>query len=232
MNDSSLGRIVAVLYQPSAAFASIARRPTWLVALAVLVAVSLGAAFVWIPKIDMAEVMRSQMEASGQSLGEEEIENFVGVFQRLKWPMFLGSIVFIQPLGYLLMALLFFLIFKVAGSEMSYKGSFATVVHGFLPAGVAAILTIPIVLGREEIDFQQFQSGGFLTSNLAFLAPEPGSPLASLLGSLDFFSIWTVVLLAIGYSAVAGVRRQTAALAVVVPWLLWVLAKAGLAALS
>jgi hypothetical protein len=73
-------------------------------------------------------------------------------------------------------------------------------------------------------------SGGLLASSLRPLAPEDSPVVASLLGNLDFFTIWSVVLLILGYRASARVSTQTATTVVLVLWGLWVLGKAGFAA--
>ena len=73
--------------------------------------------------------------------------------------------------------------------------------------------------------------GDMLRSNLGFLAPPDAKALHSLLGSLDVFSFWTMGLLAIGLAAAARIRKGQAAGVVVSLWLVYVLAKAGLAAI-
>ena len=69
----------------------------------------------------------------------------------------------------------------------------------------------------------------------AFLAAyEKAHPaLASLLGSIDIFSAWSIALLAIGFSVISRQKLtvKSAALGVMIPWLIWVLGKAGFAAL-
>jgi hypothetical protein len=55
--------------------------------------------------------------------------------------------------------------------------------------------------------------------------------IRSLLGSLNFFTLWTLVLLAIGYRIVARVSIAVSAGTVFTLWLLYVAGKAGFAAL-
>jgi hypothetical protein len=50
------------------------------------------------------------------------------------------------------------------------------------------------------------------------------------LGSLDLFSFWTIFLLALGFGRASRTRTGPAAWGVIVPWLLVVLGKVGLAA--
>jgi hypothetical protein len=99
-----------------------------------------------------------------------------------------------------------------------------------MPLAVSYLLTLPLVLGRKTIGFQDTQRG-ILLSNPAILAPEGTKPaVVALLGSLDFFTLWTLVLLALGYRAVAKVSGTAATATVLVLWLLFVGIKVGIAA--
>jgi hypothetical protein len=67
----------------------------------------------------------------------------------------------------------------------------------------------------------------------AFMDPETSSKfLYTIAVSLDFFTLWYLLLIAIGIKAVAGRRLSFGAsiLTVGVPWALFVLARAGIAA--
>ena len=74
--------------------------------------------------------------------------------------------------------------------------------------------------------------GDLLVSNLGFLVDAKSSPaLHSLLQSIDVFSLWTMALLILGLAAAARIGRGKTAAFVVGFWLLFVLGKAGVAAL-
>jgi hypothetical protein len=92
------------------------------------------------------------------------------------------------------------------------------------------LIFIPILLKRETLDPQTM--GDMLHSNLGFLVDQHTSPaIHSLFGSLDVFALWTAILLTIGYAAAARVSRKGAGGLVFGIWALYVLGKAGLAAL-
>jgi FtsH-binding integral membrane protein len=61
--------------------------------------------------------------------------------------------------------------------------------------------------------------------------PRNKAALHALLQSVDLFSIWTLILLVIGFSLAAKVSRKSAAAVVIVVWILFVLGKVGFAAL-
>jgi hypothetical protein len=134
---------------------------------------------------------------------------------------------------FLILAVVFWVAFKLLGSEMDFRSSLSTVLYAMVPAfGIASLLGIGIILGRQSITPEEMMGGGGLVlSNAAAFAPEDASPaVESILGSLDVFSFWSLILLTIGYSIVARVSTKAAGITVVVLWLLYVLGKAGLAA--
>ena len=80
---------------------------------------------------------------------------------------------------------------------------------------------------------EQVNSGTLLASNLGAFAPEEtGQAMRTLLASIDVFSIWSVILLSIGFAVVAGVSRAKATVSVVALWIVYILFKVGAAALS
>ena len=77
------------------------------------------------------------------------------------------------------------MIFNLFGGQLRYKTSLSVVSYATMPAVLMALLSIPVILSRPELEMTQLQSGRVLASNLAFLAPEDASPrLVALLGSL------------------------------------------------
>jgi hypothetical protein len=79
---------------------------------------------------------------------------------------------------------------------------------------------------------ESFNIKNFAPTNAgAFLNPlETNKALYSLATSIDVITIWTLVLLGIGTSLVAGVKRTSGYIAVFGWWAIFVLVGAGLAA--
>jgi hypothetical protein len=152
---------------------------------------------------------------------------------RLRWVMFLGPVLVLQPIMLAVAAALFYVVFRISGSEQRYLHSLAVTVHAFLPLAVAALLAIPLLLGLESIATEDVMGGGVLASNLGFLAPEDASTVVrTLLQSLDFFSLWTVVLLAIGFTRSTRLPNPTVVISVIAMWGLWILSRVGFASIA
>ncbi len=236
LEDSSFGRLIGVLVSPVKTFRSIAERPTWVVPLVVLLIVSTVVGVLAnqrIDKNDMRQMMRERIEKSqGGQASPEQLERTMAMAEKVnsvtRWLIPLFAVVI-----YLVIAALFFGAFHFfSGSEIPYKTSFAVTLHGLMPSLVTALLTLPVILSRPHINLKDAQSGNLLASNLGAFAPESlGPAMRSLLSSLDFFSLWTLFLLIIGYRIAAKVSTAAATTVVVVLWVLYVAAKAGLAGL-
>ena len=229
MEESSWGRLASVLLSPVKTYESINARPTWVVALIVLMVVSLVVTIVTIPKIDMAAAIQKQMERQNQQVSAEQMERITQVAEKMKWISPITGLV-AQAAVYFLLALVFWVLFRLVGGEFSYMRSVAVTTHAFIPQVLSALLTLPIVFKATTLDPEKLRNG-LLTSNLGFLAGDGASPfMRSVMSSLDIFSLWTVVLIVIGYSIVAKTRRSTAATVTCGLWLLYIFGKAGLMA--
>lgn len=233
MHESGFGRVIGVLISPDKTFRSIAERPTWVVPLLLLVLLGLTVGLTMQGRVDQAAMVKYQMEKFGMEMSEEQVEEIEKQAASQSSTSQMLGLVFgtvAAAGGYFVLAALFMVALRLAGSEIDFSRSLAATVHGLIPMGVAALLNIPLILSRAEITPQEVMSGGILASSLRPLAPEDAPVLASLLGSLDFFTIWSVILLILGFRAVARVSTATSATIVLVFWGLWVLGKAGFTA--
>lgn len=228
----AVARIGRVLIAPAATFAEIARRPGWAVALLLLCSTTLVVKLLVEPRIDPESfsafledrgVPSDQIEeAVEQQLSPSPARRYVGMVGA-----FGGAALF-----YVVTSALFFACARLFGGELDFRRALATTVHGLLPFFVAAIVAIPVILSRASIPFEETFSGNFLASHAGVLAgEETGAVARSLLSSVDLFSIWCVVLLVIGFGSVARLSRGAAVATVLIPWLIGVGLKTGVAAL-
>lgn len=233
MEESSFGRLVGVLVSPAKTFKSIAEKPSWVLALLVLIGIGVGVGMMMSGKMDWAEITRDSIEARGQEIPEDQLEGIID-FQEKFGPMMLtGGALVGTPVIFLLLALVFMVVFKMMGGELTFVRSFSVLLHAMMPRAVLGLLSVPVVLSREELGFEELKDNSVLASNLAAFAPEDAGPaMLALLSSVDVFSIWVLALLAIGYSTVARVSKGVAAACVIGLWVVYVLGKMGLASLG
>ena len=232
MSDSSLSRVVGVLTAPEKTFKSIRERPTWIVALLLLIVLGAGSYYLIAQRMDMAEVVRDSIAQSGQEMSEDQMEQAIEFYEKFGQTFSYGAIVLGTPIFYLIGTLVIWVAVKLVGAELSFKQNWATFVHSQMPHAVGALLSVPAILSREEFAYDDVKTGSILPSNLGAFAPAEASPaLVSLLSSIDVFSLWALVLLIIGVAAVGRAKHGTVGIAVGGCWLVYVLGKAGWAAL-
>ncbi|HEY0783979.1 MAG TPA: YIP1 family protein [Thermoanaerobaculia bacterium] len=234
LTDSSLGRLVGVLVSPVQTFRSIARRPTWIAPLLVLAILGCGLGVLVAQRIDYSESVRKRMEQQGVKASDEQVERSMQLIKKFAPYGAAGFALVVFPALYLLVAAVFWVAFKMVGGETSYKTSLSVLLHGSLPTGIAALAAIPIVWGRASLSPEEMQrTGGVLLSSAAAFAPEGAGPaLLALLGSLDVFIFWCLVLWVIGYQEATGVSRKLSASVVVILWVLFVAGKVGFRVLA
>ena len=233
MSDSSLARVVNVLFSPTRTFEAIRQRPTWLVALVILVLLGLAGSYLVTGKMDIEEVVRESVADSGRQLSDDQLEQAIALQEKLLPVFAIAGPLVIFPGACLLMALLFWVVLRLLGGEMTYKTSFATTVHGLMPNAISSLLALPVVMSRGALSYEEVRSGGVLASNLAHFAPEEtGTAVRALLAGIDVFTIWALVLLIIGLAVTARVSRAKSGAVVIGLWVVYVLFKVGAAAIS
>lgn len=233
MKDSSWGRLIGVLVAPAETFRSIAERPTWLAPLLVLVLLGGAVGLVLQVRTDPEEMVRGQMEMIKVDVPQEQVDKMVEDAESRTTGAKIGLAVLgalFQGLVYAVVAVLFWIGLRMFGSELDYLRSLATTLHGYMPLAVGSLINLPLMLTRERLTFEDTLNGGVLVSSLKALATEDASSLTeTLLGSFDLFTIWTLVLLTIGYKAVAKVSTAVASGIVILFWLVYVVGKVALA---
>jgi hypothetical protein len=235
MKDSSLGRLLGVLLSPVETFRSIEARPTWVAPLLLLMLLAGTVSFLVQKKIDPEEAVRAQVAKMKVEVSEQQVDKMIQDAESRTdgtRAVFAAVGAAFQAVLYAFVAALFLGLLRLFGSEIDYRRSFAVTLHGYMPQALALLLNIPLLLGRESVSFDEATQGGILASSLAALAPgDASSMLKVLLGSVDLFSIWTVVLLALGLRVAGRVSAAVSTGIVVLLWLIYIGGKLGITAL-
>jgi Yip1 domain len=112
-----------------------------------------------------------------------------------------------------------------AGGKATYKQMLGVWFYGTLPLTVFYLLAAVAVAAGMGGD--QFNIKNALGTNIGYYLAGGESPkwLVELLSAADIFAIWTAIVLTIGVSTVAGIKRGAAAAVVVGWWFVVVLLK-------
>jgi hypothetical protein len=120
----------------------------------------------------------------------------------------------------------------VFGGHAKYKQMLAVWFYGTLPLFVFNLLVIVSIYAGLSGDSFDIQNA--IGTNIGYYLSGTELPhwLIALLSAIDVFAIWSALLLTLGVSIVAGIKRSLAAVAVFGWWFIYVLLKVAGAAIS
>jgi hypothetical protein len=236
-------RLIGAIMSPGETFADVNRKADWIVPLIILVLLTVGTTFfvTWRLKPDAEkitrEAIRKQVERrGGQMPPEEQIQQQISFQKKLApfiplvaavgvgvWTVILSGI---YALGMLLLQ-----------AKTTFKKIFSVVLWSSVAIGIIynivfiASLMVKDEEGLRGVDIQN-PTASIPTNVGAFLDSTTSPVLRALAGSIDIFSVWNIVLLSIGFAAIAGskkIKPGKAATMVLGVWVIGILIKAAFA---
>jgi len=230
-------RLINVFFAPSKTFTDLRRNANWWAPFLIMAIVSMMFVYVVDQKVGFRKVVENQIRLQPKQADrlerlpadqrETAMRQQTGFWRAFSYASPLVGLIF-----YAIIAAVLFATFKFAVSaDIRFKTMFALVIYAWLPAVFVSLLAIISLLAGVSSDGFMIQNPA--ATNLgAFLDPTASPVLYALLSSVDVFTIWSLILMAIGVTCISKVKRGTA-FAVVLGWYgLWVLIKLGLAAAS
>jgi hypothetical protein len=226
-------RIAGILFEPVKTFEDIARRPTWVVPMVLLIACVLIMMFLFSQHVGWERMIRHQFETNPRltQMDPEQRQRARDMQIRFSGVGAYAGAILGVPIVDLLWALILFGIVKgIMGAAVRYKQVFAVVVWAGITGLISTTLVIIVMFLKNPDDFN-------LQNPLVFNPGALMDPLTtskfvySLATSLDLFTFWLLILVGIGLKAAGGRTISTggAMTAVFLPWLVWTLGKASLA---
>lgn len=204
-----VARFIGIITSPKATFASVIAVPKWFGMLALTTV--LVALFTALPMTTPAgrQAALDQQVESMKSFGFEVNDQMYEQMEKSSQmaPYTTGiSVLFVSPIFTVVIAGILFAIFNAAlGGEASFKQVFTVLVHA---GAVSALSTV----FSGVINY--FRGGVSSAANLGALLPmlPQGSFVANLLGTVDIFLIWYIIVLAMGLAVLY--RRRTQPIAI------------------
>lgn len=234
---SFVQRLLSVYSEPSRTFEDIDRHGSWFPLYALVMVIALASMYTLTTRMDPQTYMRKAIEMSplARNLSEEQIQQAI---QRPQSAIQRYSQYVIAPIAglvvYAICTGVLLLIFVIMGAQFNFKKCFAFTIWGMAPPGlIVALLGVLFMFIKAPEDLEIDPTAN-VASNLGLLVSKTQQPvLHSLLSSVDLFSFWTIFLLGLGYSVASKGKLTTgkAAVGVMIPWALYVLGKAGIAAI-
>ncbi|HOC42049.1 MAG TPA: YIP1 family protein [Thermoanaerobaculales bacterium] len=227
---SAAQRSWTVFASPTRVFSDIAIKPSWVLCLVLMALLAVAVQFVVLPHLDNEATLRARLGERADGVSDEQIERMVEQGEKFaRFAPIIGLVV--SPIAFAIMAAIFFILLKIVGSDVDYQRAFSTTLHAYWPPSVvASVLTAALIQRVGKIPQQEF-ANVVKSHPGAFLPADAPAWLTAAASTVSVFNIWIVVLLIIGFRVVGRVSTGKAVVAALVPWLVWLAAKAGLAAI-
>ena len=203
---SPIKRIFGVFFAPKATFQDIARKPSWIAPVAILMIIWFCLSVSLAKHADWVEISKDQIAKSkfasrqfDQLNDDQKSRAYEQAAERSKVIRYVRGVVG-WPLLLVIFAGVYLGVFKlIGGARTNFVTAFAITAFAHLPVGLKELISIPVVFLKDPASIDP---ENFLASNPAAvfgndLAPWQLVPLAF----LDIFNIWALVLVAIGFSA-------------------------------
>lgn len=218
----STSRILAdVFVAPARGLAAAAEKKSILPPILIATAVSLLFAAVLVPRVDWEKMARAQLdrvEATAQ-LTPHEVEEKVATVRKLGAVSTYGGAAVGSAAMAVIAAFFLWMGLRLAGARPVFLPTLAVASWGLLPGALARLLLLPAVLAHPAVDPREL--GAMAPWSAAWFLPEgTKAQLLALASSVNLFSLWIAVLLAIGMAHVAQVSRARAGTVVGILWAL------------
>jgi len=200
---SPIGRIFGVLFSPKSTFEDIVRKPNWVLPVILTTVFSILAVIALNQRMNWREYVGQQIEKSPRAaqLSADQKEKQADISAKITVYIVYAAGVFVPILAAVILGAVMMGVYNLlGGAGASYSQSLAIAAH----AGLVGLVSTPIFLlvlflrPAGTIDPQN----PVVTNVAAFLPEDSAKWLFALCKSLDIFTIWTLILLAIGFAAV------------------------------
>lgn len=216
---SQPARVINTFFLPRKTFTDLRRSASWWLPFLISAAVSVAFIYVVGQKVGFRKAIENQIRTQPKLADriehmpvdrrEEALQpNMIWVY---------ASPVVTPLISYAIVAAVLLATLKFGAlADMKYKTLFALIIYASLPGLVKSLLAILSLLAGAGGDAFTLQDP--VASSPGYFINPTGSPmLHSLLSSLDIFTIWTLILTAIGITCISKVKR-VAAFTVVFGW--------------
>lgn len=215
VHPSAFGTLTAMFMEPSRAFSAVEKRSmVWLPLILTLFFTTI--ILVWYFQSVDFSWLQDRMTASIPDPNVREKAKGFMTKSMLQTSSLAGALIGI-PIVYALMALYFLFVAKIKKLEFGFTKWFSFVTW----ASVPGLLMLPlgamqiIMASNGQLGLDQLNP---VTLNQLFFHIEMGHPWASLLESINIHSIWSAVLMVVGFQAWSKLSRTTSVIVVALPY--------------
>jgi hypothetical protein len=217
-------KVLNIFFEPRRVFESLKVEPTWLIPFLIVILLAIGSFYYTYPliidqQVERIEEMEQIPEARKLEIIDGMREKDSPPLWQLAIPPVFGLIVLVVVAG-----VLFFVFNVLLGGDSTYRRVLSVYSYSGLVLIPAMIVKFPLVMIKGDLNVQ---------TSLALLlsANAKDTFLYSVFSSFDIFNFWQVILVSMGMGVMYKYSTKKAFVAVLVLWIIYILAKSGLSTL-
>lgn len=206
----AIKNIALILLKPSKVCAWIKKNPNWWIPASILIVVSIIFTVVSTPL--SLEVAQQQLLGRSSEMPPEQYDR---TMQMLKSPIAMviaaATTLIGMPLALLIQAGVLHLVISLFGSNASFRIGFA----------IVSFAQAPIIIRSIVLSIYSLASSRLVKPGFSAILPDDhlSSPLGVFLARIDIFSIWSMVILAIGLSIAYRISKKKSGAIILGYWL-------------
>lgn len=218
-----VSRISGIFFEPKKVFNFLNSKPSWFFAFLLILLIGVVIAEITLPQnllLQKEIVSQSPKISSTPEVLDKMTEITTG--KRITAAISTPIVAFIWLL--ILTSVVYFFCNIILGGESSYKKLLSIVTYTFFIPALGSILKTPLILAKNSADVQ--------TSLAILMAGDYNKIRHMLLSALDIFSIWQLILIALGITVLYKFSSTKAFIAAFVGWFILVILGTGLGILG
>jgi hypothetical protein len=219
---SQSARLVDTFIAPSKTFMDINRNTSWWVPWLLVSVISLAFVMVAGQKVGFEKITNTQMQSNPKQVErmeklppDQRAQNMalaVKITQGISYATPLFILLFTVIIAAVLMGTFNF----GAGTQMKFGAAMAVTMYAFVPTILKTLLATVSLLAGADPD--AFRIDNPIATNPGFFLSSTEHPaLYKLASSVDVFTIWTMILMVIGFTCISKAKKGTSA-AIVFGW--------------
>ena len=214
---SAFQRIIGVFTSPGKTFASIDRRPGWILPVVLSTIISVGFIVAVQPVLIQETLSKQEQKMQERGMDSDQIDQILSTTEKaMKYTTPAFALIMPVIIIAIISAVFLFVGNVVLGGSAPYKKVLSVTAHSWLIISLGSLIAIPLILAKETMQ---------VSFSLATLMSESAREtfLYQLLAKVDVFAVWTLSVLSIGLALVYKMNTKKMATAVVTTYLLYAL---------
>jgi len=206
-------RLMGIFISPAETLEDVARKPDFMLPIVSVILIAVAGTEAFLYKIGMEPVLRWAFEHSSRAanMPPDQMQGMIGKMMPFyTWMAHVGGVVWVPFIVLVGATIGFVTVRSIFGGRISFKTAFSIASYAYAVNIIYYLMVAAMILFGDPEHYISNPQSPTPTSVGFFLNPiDASKPLLSLGSSLEIFTVWNIVLLAIGFSAASGRKAKT-----------------------